>query len=52
MKTRALISKVKHVISDARIAWKVLNGVFAIYKPPTVSYLNTRETIIHHLCEG
>lgn len=50
MNTRTLIPKIKHV-SDARIAWNVLNGVFAIYKPPAVTYLNTRNTIIYRLCE-
>lgn len=51
-KTRTLIPKMKRVVSDARIAWQVLNGVFAVYKPPAVSYLNARDTIIYHLCEG
>ncbi|KAM0732446.1 Pseudouridylate synthase TRUB2, mitochondrial [Formica fusca] len=51
MKTRSLIPKVERLVSDARIAWKVLNGVFAVYKPPAVTYLNIRDTIIHRLCE-
>ncbi|XP_072753170.1 pseudouridylate synthase TRUB2, mitochondrial isoform X2 [Anoplolepis gracilipes] len=48
---RTLIPKVERLVSDARIAWKVLNGVFAVYKPPVVPYLNTRDTIIYRLCE-
>ncbi|KAL6440952.1 hypothetical protein ACFW04_003383 [Cataglyphis niger] len=51
MKTRTLIPKVERLVSDARIAWKALNGVFAVYKPPAVTYLNVRSTIIHRLCE-
>lgn len=47
-----VIPKVTSYVSDARIAWKVLNGVFAVYKPSAVTYLNTRHTIIHRLCEG
>ncbi|KMQ94988.1 putative trna pseudouridine synthase 2-like protein [Lasius niger] len=49
--TRSLIPKVEHFVSDARIAWKVLNGVFAVYKPSGVTFLNTRDSIIHRLCE-
>jgi len=47
-----LAPKVEKFVSDARIAWKALNGVFAVYKPPMVTYLNARDTIIYRLCEG
>ena len=52
MKAKTLIPKVERIVSDARIAWKALNGVFAVYKPPAVTYLNSRDTIIRRLCEG
>ncbi|XP_011879289.1 PREDICTED: probable tRNA pseudouridine synthase 2 [Vollenhovia emeryi] len=45
----ALIQTIK--TSDARIAWKALNGVFAVYKPPLITNLNARDTIIQRLCE-
>lgn len=45
------VPKMKRFVSDARLAWKALNGVLAIYKPPSVTFLNTRDTIIHRLCE-
>jgi len=51
MKLNTLIPKI-HTIFDAKIAWRMLNGVFAIYKPPGVTYLNTRDIIIQHLCKG
>ena len=40
------------LIFDSRIAWKALNGIIAVYKPPMVTYLDARDTIIHRLCEG
>lgn len=46
-----LIPKVERVVKDAKIAWKALNGVFAVYKPPMVTYLNTRDTLIYRLCK-
>jgi len=52
MELNSLIPKIKYVVSDARIAWKALNGIFVVYKPPAVTYLNTRDNIIHHLCKG
>lgn len=52
MSKRILIPKVERFVSDARIAWEVLNGVFAVYKPSQVAFLNTRDSIIHRLCEG
>nr|XP_012219482.1 PREDICTED: probable tRNA pseudouridine synthase 2 [Linepithema humile] len=41
----------EHVVSDARIAWKALNGIFAICKPSIVTNINTRDTIIYNLCK-
>lgn len=47
-----LIPRVERYTSDARLAWEALNGIFAVYKPPEVTYFNTRDTIINRLCEG
>lgn len=52
MGLNTLIPNAECLVSDARIAWKLLNGVFAIYKPAAVTFLNTKETIILHLCKG
>ncbi|XP_011685358.1 PREDICTED: probable tRNA pseudouridine synthase 2 [Wasmannia auropunctata] len=46
-----LTPKVKQCVYDARIAWKALNGVLAVYKPPMVTYFNARDTIIFRICE-
>ncbi|XP_024878031.1 mitochondrial mRNA pseudouridine synthase Trub2 [Temnothorax curvispinosus] len=46
-----LAPKVEKVVFHAKTAWKALNGVFAVYKPPMVTYLNARDTIILRLCE-
>lgn len=40
------------LVSDARTAWKALNGLFAVYKASEVTYLNARDTITHRLCQG
>lgn len=37
---------------DASLAWNVLNGVFILYKPPGIHYLNVRATVIQNLCRG
>ncbi|XP_012538291.1 mitochondrial mRNA pseudouridine synthase Trub2 [Monomorium pharaonis] len=47
----AVIPKVKRTVKGAQTAWKALNGVFAVYKPPNVTYLNARDTILYRLCE-
>lgn len=52
MRLNTLIPKVETLVSDARIAWKALHGIFAIYKPAAVTYPNTRSSIICRLCEG
>lgn len=52
LRMNTLIPKVTRYTSDARLAWKALNGVFAVYKPPLVTYYNTRDSIIIRLCEG
>lgn len=52
MRLNTLIPNTECRVSDARIAWKALNGVFAIYKPAAVTFPNIRETIIYHLCKG
>ncbi|XP_033228000.1 mitochondrial mRNA pseudouridine synthase Trub2 [Belonocnema kinseyi] len=36
--------------NDARAVWKMLNGVFIIYKPARVPLMVTRETISRNLC--
>ncbi|XP_012057366.1 PREDICTED: probable tRNA pseudouridine synthase 2 [Atta cephalotes] len=46
-----LSSKMEKLVFDSRIAWKALNGIIAVYKPPMVTYLGARDTIIHRLCE-
>ncbi|XP_032668404.1 mitochondrial mRNA pseudouridine synthase Trub2 isoform X1 [Odontomachus brunneus] len=46
-----LIPRVKRYTSNATLAWEALNGVFAVYKPPVVTYCNTRDTIILRLCK-
>ncbi|XP_011640711.1 mitochondrial mRNA pseudouridine synthase Trub2 [Pogonomyrmex barbatus] len=46
-----LTPTVERLVFDSKIAWKALNGVFAVYKPPMVTYLNARDTIIYRLCE-
>ncbi|EZA49642.1 hypothetical protein DMN91_006414 [Ooceraea biroi] len=53
MKLNSLITKhtTECFVSDARVAWKALNGVFAVYKPPGVTFLNARDTILYRLCE-
>ena len=38
--------------TDARVAWKLLNGIFVIYKPAKVPLLVSRETICRNLCRG
>ncbi|XP_012275402.1 mitochondrial mRNA pseudouridine synthase Trub2 [Orussus abietinus] len=37
-------------IFDARLAWQLLNGVFAVYKPPGVHVKKVRQTLMAHLC--
>ena len=37
---------------DAKLVWNILNGVFTVYKPPGIHFLNIRETIIQNLCRG
>lgn len=39
-------------ITDSRLGWEILNGVFLIFKPPGIHYLNVRKTIIQNLCRG
>ncbi|KAL0104974.1 hypothetical protein PUN28_016543 [Cardiocondyla obscurior] len=46
-----LTPTVKQIVYDAKIAWKALNGIFIVHKPPHVTYLNSRDTIIFRLCE-
>ncbi|XP_058800010.1 pseudouridylate synthase TRUB2, mitochondrial [Phymastichus coffea] len=35
---------------DPKLVWNILNGVFLVYKPPNIHYLNVRDTIIQNLC--
>lgn len=52
MKMKMLVPRIKRYVSDAPTAWRALNGVVTIYKPAGVTYLNTRDSIIHRLCKG
>ncbi|CAL7947807.1 unnamed protein product [Xylocopa violacea] len=45
-----LPQKVSKFVNDARLAYKALNGVFLVYKPPQIKFNKMRETIIQNLC--
>lgn len=36
--------------NDARVVWKMLNGLFVIYKPANIPLLVSRQTISQNLC--
>lgn len=38
--------------NDARVVWKMLNGLFVIYKPANIPLLVSRQTISQNLCAG
>lgn len=37
-------------VTDARIIWNILNGVFVLYKPPLTHNLKVRHTILGKIC--
>ncbi|XP_066595153.1 pseudouridylate synthase TRUB2, mitochondrial [Prorops nasuta] len=45
------LQNLKTITSNAQIVWNVLNGIFVIYKPKSVHYLQVKDTILKKLCE-
>ncbi|XP_014223607.1 mitochondrial mRNA pseudouridine synthase Trub2 [Trichogramma pretiosum] len=38
------------LVKDAASVWKVMNGVFSIYKPPGLHFEQMKETIMRNIC--
>lgn len=39
-------------IAEAKVAWKYINGLVNIYKPPGLSLYRIRTAILHNLSRG